>query len=197
MKKLLSLVLALLIATSCINNNERKAKKLIKKYLKTTLNDYSSYDPMEFSKLDPVYSRYYQDSTYIELDRIQSSNLDLIKTFEETIEKANEFNERAGRILDRRGITSEPYLKNARIEEDRLSQKMKIFRNNYKSKMAGFSMVHKMRAKNTMGGIMIYEKIFFFDKELTKATGEMDADDYREFESQFNILQRRMKAMGL
>ena len=145
MKKILSFALIILFLTAC-NKDESKAKILIKEYLKTTMNDYSSYDPMEFSKLDTVYSRYYNDSTYINLQRLQSNNSDYIKKLEETIEKAEEFNGRIGRIVDRRGIASEPYLKEAKIEKNRLKLELRNLRKNHKSEMGGFSMVHKMRA---------------------------------------------------
>jgi len=200
MKKILSLSLPfaiiILFLTSC-NNKERKAKILIKEYLKTTMNDYSSYEPMEFSKLDTVYSSYYKDSIYINLQKLQSNNSDYIKHLEETIKEADKFNGRIGRILDRRGIASEPYLKAANIENDRLTKEMRKLRKNFKSEMDGFSMVHKMRAKNTMGGIMIYETIFFFNKELTKVTGEMNAEEYNDFESKLKILQSQMDELGI
>ena len=79
MKKILSLAIIILFLNSCTNSNEGKAKILIKEYLTTTMNDYSSYEPMEFSRLDSVYSRYYKDSTYIELRQLQSNKLNYIK----------------------------------------------------------------------------------------------------------------------
>lgn len=186
MKKILLLAIVLLAVSSCINNNNRKAKKLIKEYLKESMNDYTSYEPMVFSKLDSVFSRYYQDSIYEDQQRRFDSNSEYIKNLETTIEKANNFNSRVGWIADRRGVASEGYLKEAKIENEKLSLAIKDFRKNYKPKMEGYTMYHKFRGNNAFNAKVINELIFFFNIDLTNIKYSMDADKYRELEKKIS-----------
>jgi hypothetical protein len=57
MKKLLTLLAILtIISTSC--SKEDKAKKLIKAELSKNMNDFKSYEPVEFSKIDSAFTSY-------------------------------------------------------------------------------------------------------------------------------------------
>lgn len=62
MKKLLTLLLITIsgfaFITGCQKSNENKAKELIKKHLSTTMNDFKSYEPVEFSKLDSAMTEF-------------------------------------------------------------------------------------------------------------------------------------------
>ena len=40
---------------------------------------------------------------------------------------------------------------------------------NFKPKFLGYKMTHKFRAKNKVGGTSIDDKVFYFDKTLTKS----------------------------
>ena len=55
----LSMVGLALTFVGCNNSNEKKAQKLIKEYLSKNLNDASSYESVEFSKLDSTFSVFY------------------------------------------------------------------------------------------------------------------------------------------
>jgi hypothetical protein len=54
-KSPLGFILLLLFLCSC-SNREDQAKKLIKNELSTTMNDYNSYEGVEFGKLDSTFS---------------------------------------------------------------------------------------------------------------------------------------------
>jgi len=53
MKRLFILIATIAILYSCGDNNQRKAEKLITNYLKEHLDDWDSYEPVEFSELMP------------------------------------------------------------------------------------------------------------------------------------------------
>ena len=63
MKKLfLSLLIISSTLLSCTKSNDEKAKDLIKSDLSKKMDDFKSYEPVEFSKLDSNYSEYIKHS---------------------------------------------------------------------------------------------------------------------------------------
>lgn len=197
MNKIITLTLIAIAITACSVSNEQKAKQLIKDHLKSTMNDYSSYEPIEFSQLDTVYSSYYEDSTYKVINRCYESSNEFLKTIEKYIEDANEFNSRIGRIVDRRGMAFEKYLPETKNKVDSLSVAMKNFRHNYKPKMTGFSMNHKMRGKNAFGANVVNEMVFFFDNSLSKVTDVMDAVEYKKLMDEYDRVHKMMDELGI
>jgi hypothetical protein len=178
MKKALSLVLIVLVFSAC-NNNEKKAQKLIKEYLKTSMNDFSSYEPVEFSKLDSTFS-YYRDT---------DEGKKLKKQLESTMESWSEWNERARKASS--PVVEEMWLKFAKeygIEFDSLYNIDSIAEQSFKPEHIGFEMSHKFRGKNALGAIMLTENGFYFDRDLTKVNNVIDFND--EFEKIRESLER-------
>ena len=56
MKKIILLVCAITALCSCGKSNEDKARELIEAKLKTTMNDWNSYEFVEMSKVDSVFT---------------------------------------------------------------------------------------------------------------------------------------------
>jgi hypothetical protein len=182
MKKLDSFVIIVFILSACSLNSESKAKNLINERLKSTLNDFSKYEPIEFSTLDTLFSFYWFDSEYEKLSGKYSRNIENLDFARETKDKADDFNRRVGRIIDKRGIAFEPYIKEKEAENDSLRIIMKTFRLNYKPTMVGYKMTHKFRAANAFGGKIIVEWLFYFDKDLLKITDVLDDERLQQFE---------------
>lgn len=65
MKKLTVVLFIALVA--CSQSKEEKAKSLIKENMKTSMNDFKSYEAVEFGKLDSTYTSYHNDENYISL----------------------------------------------------------------------------------------------------------------------------------
>src|SRR5579862_4156486 len=64
MKKLLYIIL--IFSSSCGHKSpEERAKKLIDEQMKLTLNDYKSYEPVTFGKLDSSFTDFKDDPKYI------------------------------------------------------------------------------------------------------------------------------------
>jgi hypothetical protein len=49
------ILIILLMLSACTQTPEQKAKSAIKKFLEKTLNDPSSYEPVDFGKLDSMF----------------------------------------------------------------------------------------------------------------------------------------------
>lgn len=168
MKKILSLTFVLLIITSCVNNNEGKAKKLIKEHLKATMNDYSSYEPMEFSKLDSTYSDFFSTEECKKLINERDRLSDEQKTYKEYIEKydSEKIDELYQNLFD-----------DSEVEYYKITAK--IFRADslYKPEFIGWNMSHQFRGANAFGGKIIGMMTFYFNKDITIVIEVVDLNE--------------------
>jgi hypothetical protein len=141
---------------SCSKSKEDIAKSLIKENLKTTLNDFNSYEPVEFGKLDTSFSKLDLFNEEMELkklndkvDEIALNKYDLDRTIKDIqadkeslilIQKAN----------------------------DSISKLIENKKKNFKPQLAGFKMKHTLRAKNALGATILQTYTFYFSEDLTK-----------------------------
>jgi hypothetical protein len=195
MKKFLFFVLSIFIISSC-NNPEGKAKKLVKEHLKLTMNDFSSYEPLEFSEMEILYSYYRFDSIYSNLSSDYSANLDILKTYQELMDKVNENNRIYGRIVDGRGPFTQKLIKDLEDENDLLLKKMKEYKSNYNPKQIGYQIFHKFRGTNAFGGKILVEWLFYFDKDLTTVTDALDEEAILKL-TRLKELDLQEKILGL
>jgi hypothetical protein len=151
MKNVLTLVLIVLVFSAC-NNNEKKARKLIKEYLKTSMNDFSSYEPVEFSTLDSTYSSYEESEESHRLkEEIKNTRLAVFDISVDYFDYKKKIDSLIG--------------------VDSLLSKSFIPDHN------GYAMSHKFRGKNAFSAIMLKEYGYYFDKDLTKVTDVIDFND--------------------
>ena len=178
MKKIFSLALVLMVLTSCFNNNEKKAKKLIKEHLKATMNDYSSYEPMVFSTLDTSFSKVVNSPTYKSLiDQYEATEKD-IKYWENILEEVNSRNMIYGRIVDRRGtFIKESILPDGEADLYKLLKEIDSVRLHFEPKFIGYQMTHQFRGANAFGGKIIGMMTFYFDKEITTVIDVVDLNE--------------------
>ena len=156
MKKIVYVLIAglTLILVAC-NSNEKNAKKLIKDYLNKNLNDASSYEPVEFSKLDSTFSNFYFSSEGEKLTNQKEFAHN--RAFELQIEDVLGNNTK---IQDSIKIYNQ-------IEEE----SEKLYREkekNYKGEFIGWKMTHKYRAKNGLGAKILGTSTFTFNKDITE-----------------------------
>jgi hypothetical protein len=182
MKKILSLVLIVMVFTAC-TNNEKKAKKLIKEYLKTSMNDFSSYEPVEFSKLDSTFSYYRDTDEGKKLKGQLKSTMESWQWWSELAQNASS------------PTASEVYLKYSKengIKYDSLQNLDSIAEQSFKPEHIGYAMSHKFRGKNALGAIMLNESGFYFDKDLTKVTDVIDInDEFEKFRERLERINRK------
>ena len=184
MKKviLLFVLLPILIA-SCEQTKEAKAEKVIKKYLKETMDDYASYSPVSFSELTMV-------KTEWELPK------ELEPEFKKLVEIAEKINKTgysinttsdANYYLKDFIYPEEDYVRHIKEEKKKketLSRRSKqkalwlefkhyqdiiyASKKSFQPEFIGWKMTHKFRAKNRMGGTELNKVEFRFDKDITK-----------------------------
>lgn len=162
MKKLFLSLIVSIAFFSCSKSPEKKAESLIKDNMKEILKDPSSYEAISFSKLDTLWLDYYETAEAKRLNRI-----------------ANEAKATAELMSSYCSLAySEGKLKEGDVYRD----SMRIYSNiaiealanhvknleNYKGEFVGWFITHKYRAKNGFGALDVFEKNFYFDKELTK-----------------------------
>ena len=143
---------------SC-TNPEKKAQKLIKQQLKETLNDPKSYEAVNFGKLDSAFTLIKENLDYIEANAgyevysqstLDKSNYEYFDSYK--LKYVVDFD-----LWNAEIDTAKKYLA---ILEKMESEFIPEFK--------GWSMTHKLRAKNAMGAVILNEYIFYFDKDITK-----------------------------
>lgn len=155
MKKIIQLLAIFVLLASC-NSQEKRTKKLINENMRTTLNDYKSYEPIEYGELEPTKTKFEQtaDGKAIDLEILAH------------LQKNNEY-------LDM-GINS---VGMAKFYMDLAEKEMKIADNlSYKRDQKAraykgedcWSLTHIFRAKNAGGIYGIHNSTYYFDKEITK-----------------------------
>lgn len=172
MKKIITLLAIILVVVACNTSNESQAKKLIKEYLKTTMNDFSSYESVEFSELDSCFTLYY--------DSEEAKNLS------EMIESEKKYNEFLSEKIEsfiQRDFSNEliESFKNSydksQIRIDSLFQADIEAHQSFIPEFIGFEMTHKFRGKNAFGGLILNEYVFLFDKDFTKVIEAINFKD--------------------
>ena len=148
-RKLTFLLLLAISIISCTLSPEEKAKKTIKDYMFKTLNDFESYEPVEYGNIDSLFSDYTMDETYI----------NGTKTYKRSLEIKDSLN----KIFDRNKI----YDISPTKEELNLFLTINWFTNitypnvidslkrNYQSHFIGMGLIHKFRAKTNSGDIRL------------------------------------------
>ena len=147
---------------------ESKAKKAIKESLRTTLNDFKSYEPVQFSKLEVDSSKYTdvpevsQYNSQADADLATSNEYSSkaeIYYSEYTIDKYRAYVQVSSQFLD----SAKLYL--AKVDSIKL---------HFVSKPIGWQITHTFRAKNLMGGLGLHTYLFTLNQELTKVIKSQD-----------------------
>lgn len=169
MKVHFSIITLVILLISC-SSPEQKAKKAIKEYLKYTLNDFKSYEPVSFGKIEVAYSNY-EDSPIVK---------QYFDEAEKFLEKAKENNEEADNWGYEHTIIRDSYRKQANEALDRadkIMQKVDSIKLHFVPTVIGQKMTHMFRARIPAGGYKLNDYIFYFDKEFSKVTKSIDLSE--------------------
>lgn len=148
-------VLALLISF-CSCNSKRKneveiSKDSITAYLKNSLNDPSSYQPIFFSKMDTVLTQLEDDNKYYSYKELTDTNMfitnDIIRNFQ--------------LYKKRKKVKYYDSLYNAGIKGVDSCKKA------FKPKLNYYAIVHSYRAKNGFGALTIHNTLFHLKSNLS------------------------------
>jgi hypothetical protein len=156
-----------LLLVSC-SSPESKAKKAIKESLRLTLNDFKSYEPVQFGKLEVASSKY-TDVPELNLYKIKADSY--IKSTKEEIDKAEIYNSDYTRYKSvSYAKVAEKFLDTAKI----YIHKQDSIRLHFVSEPIGWQITHTFRAKNQLGGLAIHTYLFTLNQELTKVIKSED-----------------------
>lgn len=183
MKKILFILIVISLLPICASAQQsysrtEKAKALIRNEFKENMNDYNSYSPVSYSKVDSLFSDIQNDPTF-------SSTLEIAKQMETltgvrgisvwdnlipVIDKLK--NDMEAKKMD----GDERLLQNLRHLLT-IQYSLKKMIREYQPIFLGWKITHKYRAKNAYNAIMIYEQEFQFDKGMSKITSIKNIDN--------------------
>lgn len=159
MKKLL-LLSAIIFAAAC-SSPQKDAESLIKKFMKENLNDPKSYEIVEFTEIDSLWTN---------TDRLSSD-------FEF---EAGSMERNHQHMLDMFEITNDrQYLDSAKIIMDKWDLAIKDIKKTiaeFEPEFKGFRVYHKYRAKNAMGATTLSIMELHLNPELTKIVGHQEIE---------------------
>lgn len=158
MKKSQSILLLLFVffVISCTISPEKKAKNTIKDYMFKTLNDYKSYEPVEYGNIDSLFSDYTMDETYISSTKLYKRNLEIKDSLEKIFDRYKKYEIYPTRDEINLLVVSNWYVN---VTYSHIIDSLK---ENYHSHFIGMGLVHKFRAKNSLGNPFVFMAIYTF-----------------------------------
>ena len=194
MKKVL-LFLACACLFSC-QSRDAKISKLIKDQMFKTLYDFESYEPIETSQIDSVFTTIYTDSIVMDQAvlivatmKICDEYLEEVEEHYRTIEVWEDSYSTTGRrkvrnALDKLVEIGEKLQAGSKLVEEAQTV-IKERNKNFESSFIGWSVTHKFRCKNKGGNFDLGTYKYVFDPKLEKVlyTVDEDSDDNKEVNS--------------
>lgn len=185
MKKIVLFSIAILSLVSCVRTPEDLANSLIRERVKNTLFFPDSYEAIE-TVVDSAFTPKDDPAFY-------DKALELYNLFT-VVEACRSEADRAERVMN---IWKNPYLdglgqvnyKQSKKNFEKYSEQVKYYTSkieqekdylqeiiNVKPKFIGFKVTHKFRAKTNSGNVMIGEKVFITNEDMTQILAGYDSD---------------------
>lgn len=174
-----TLLLAILLIPIVVFSQQKlskldKAKQLIRKEFKETMNDYASYSPVSYGKVDSLFTSLAEDDYGKELfmqvvkakENAGLGNVEGLPDVSEHIKKM-----KAEQHLYKAGAIEEWEI--YQLYRELFYSYMEIF----KPTFIGWKLTHKYRAKNTYNATILKEQEFRFNKEMTELTEIKDINE--------------------
>lgn len=171
---LLSMLFIPLLGFTQQTSKLEKAKQLIRNNFKETMNDYDSYSPVSYGKVDSLFTSAAEDESIIEWyiramkskEEAGLGNIEGLPDVSESIKKmeAEEHLYKEGAILNWKIYQSNRDIFYLSIES-------------FKPIFIGWKLLHKYRAKNLYNATILIEQEFRFNKDMTAITAIKNIDD--------------------
>lgn len=159
MKRILIAFIILVLFYSCSQTPEQKAQKVITNYLQKNIDDWKSYESIEFGNLDSSYSLFDEDYKIIITDSVNSS-----KIFNAQMELFNFY-------LDEHETSEAQKVllvcDSVARESKRADSLLITARKEWKSIFNGWHLMHKYRAKNLNGNYKLHNVHFEISKDFS------------------------------
>ena len=168
MKKVLLLLVACVTLFSCSQSPQKKAEKMVKAYLKKTLDDPSSYKGDSFDQLDSLFFIYFYTDEAIELRKLgwYDAESDFFGGKYGLKATLFEIEARYAKTTKER----QNFMDSVEVYKQKTLEIDKIYKENEAKydEFVGWEVRHKYRAKNKVGALVLESKYFQFNKELTE-----------------------------
>jgi hypothetical protein len=166
--KISLLLLIALMAFSC--SPESKAKSIIEKGLKKTMNDWKSYEFVEMSPMKEYYTTFIGTQEEQELYEKKFNVKKRLGLLEVYVKYPDLYTkQRYKEIVDSIPICRQN-LENAEKEYKNKEKK-------FKGKLLGYYTKFKFRGKNKLGGLVMNSYDIYFDKDITKIVDIKDCSN--------------------
>ena len=171
MKKIILLVCAITALCSCGgsgNQNEKKVREVVEAKLKTEMNDWSSYEFVEMSKVDSVFTLFMHSEEAKSLDDQISKTKSKISEYSVDKDFPLLYGARTKVMAD-----SIPILEQIRDSLQNLYDKKEEA---YKGEFNGYKTRFTFRGNNKLGGKILTSSMYLFNKDITEITYEFSLD---------------------
>lgn len=151
----MSVALLCIIAACNSSTPQQKAEKAVSNYLKQTLNDPTSYQPVKFDSLQNDSSSFFNTADYKRLNDSSKKYEGIYKA----IKKDGEINDMS--LSDQLET-----LKEARVYTQKSSayiDTMLSLSKSFKREKIGYTIQHSYRAKNQMNALVLKNETFYLD----------------------------------
>lgn len=151
-----------------------KAKQLIKEEFKETMNDYASYSPVSYGKVDSLFTSASEDegciNAYIRaIKDKEQAGLDKVEGLPDVSETIKKMKENEHQYKDGAILNWEIYQSSRNI--------FYLYLENFHPQFIGWKLIHKYRTKNTYNATILKKQEFRFNKEMTTITKIKDLDE--------------------
>ncbi len=175
-----------LIILSC-SSEEQKMQKIIKGYLYKTLDDYKSYEPIEFQPSDSLFSDWTMDPMLPVLEALNEKYSHQKDSLKREMDRKRAYGYSAESILssDWNDYVEATFFTTMRYKSIRDSIK-----NHFVSEFIGFGIDHSFRAKNRLGATIRNNYQFIIDPSKTAVIEVRDIDEGEAIRNYAKILNK-------
>ncbi len=166
-------ILPILFLVSC-STPEYRAKKMIREDFKTTLNDYKSYEPVNYSVFDTLYTTLKNNSAY----KTASFNLLSAKTDLDFSKKELRSRKLLTYLYSKKEVQEAE--EQVKIDENRVNQCEKVvdsIKTCFQPQLVGVYLSHSFRARIPAGGYKLFNYEFLFDEDVTVILDKCDTEE--------------------
>ena len=169
--KRFSLFLMLALLLSSCSSLEDKAKRIISKDLKLTLDDYESYEPVTYGKLEyamsvwadaPEVTHLLKKETYYVKKCQEYQKLYQLYDFDVTGKDFQMYFDLSGVYLD---------------SAEYIDKQIQEFEAGFIPERIGWQMSHSFRARTADGNMKIHRNLYIFDNNISRITRTLDLSE--------------------
>ena len=171
LNRLFIIIFVCSFAVSCVSD-EKKMQKLIKEYLYENLDDYKSYEPIEFQPSDSLFSDWTMDSMLPVLDEYYEKYSRLADSLQRERRLKSALGYSTSEIME----TVPEYLEATFFTKITYKHLRDSIRDHFESRFIGYGIDHSFRAKNRLGGTEKREYQFIINPSKTRVIDVRDIE---------------------